>query len=781
MDSLLNDVNAEKRGITAYCGLMPVEVFNSIAQPKLVMTDIYPLNTDSGWQQLTFQGKIDSLCSLLDSLRKATESLEKELYYVPQAFGSRWKGSWMTNWVTAWYNPSPSELSCFTYLGLAYGVDGICHFRYESSVETTWLEPPNYRIDEMWGLVTPYPNYQPTPNWNKIHDIAPKVKKYGSIIVNSLEWEGACKGEDVGAFVQLNFEPSYIKEINCLVGAHGIRPQVGFFSRINRDYFMLVERACDDPQYRCTSFSVVFDINVTGAKNIRDMYTDSIVDAISGERNSIIIPLSAGEGKMFKLEDPDWYGGHITSSTNWGGVINLRGDIIIDSGVVLSVNPGTIIYVFPGDFQRSGIDTAKCELIVKGTLKIQGVTNDSIRFTAQNETQGSWYGIRVLPGGNCKIKYTLIKDALNGVILSGSASDTLSNCRLYRNLNYGIVDSNSNARIQNCLIEKNSSPTPWSGTGILLANVNSGLNASLSSNTIKYYGTGIYAENCSTVVAMNTIYNAGITGISAKKSPYFKIADCNAYGQYGQNYMTIDSTYSVIYHCDLNGSRLEDPSKRVRYGIKYFNSLTSNLRNTKINNADTSVYCRKSQPDIGNANYPGDNCFSRLFPADDNYRYYVYEDTTAGKYIIQAKMNYYSNPGPRVKGFFPDTFTVLKTPWEGHDCKADGEGQIENFGFGKLASLQPLQFEVNQNYPNPFNPITIIDFAIPEESRVTIKVYNILGQVVNTLLDEVKSPGNYRVNFNGVNNKGEQLASGIYFYKIEAGDFREVKKMVLLR
>ena len=88
----------------------------------------------------------------------------------------------------------------------------------------------------------------------------------------------------------------------------------------------------------------------------------------------------------------------------------------------------------------------------------------------------------------------------------------------------------------------------------------------------------------------------------------------------------------------------------------------------------------------------------------------------------------------------------------------------------------PLEFELFQNYPNPFNPTTIIRYGLPKESSVKVIVYNILGEIVNTLVDNVQKSGYYEVNFNASN-----LATGIYIYRIQAGDFVETKKMVLLR
>ena len=88
----------------------------------------------------------------------------------------------------------------------------------------------------------------------------------------------------------------------------------------------------------------------------------------------------------------------------------------------------------------------------------------------------------------------------------------------------------------------------------------------------------------------------------------------------------------------------------------------------------------------------------------------------------------------------------------------------------------PKVFHLNQNFPNPFNPTTKIDYQIPELSFVTLKVYDVLGNEISSLVNEEKVAGTYAVEFDGTS-----LPSGIYFYKLQAGDFVETKKMVLMK
>jgi len=93
-----------------------------------------------------------------------------------------------------------------------------------------------------------------------------------------------------------------------------------------------------------------------------------------------------------------------------------------------------------------------------------------------------------------------------------------------------------------------------------------------------------------------------------------------------------------------------------------------------------------------------------------------------------------------------------------------------------ISGVTPDNYSLSQNYPNPFNPSTTINFAIPNSEFVTLKVYNILGSEVATLVNENLASGSYRYNFDAQN-----LASGIYLYELNAGNFREIKKMNLLK
>lgn len=98
-----------------------------------------------------------------------------------------------------------------------------------------------------------------------------------------------------------------------------------------------------------------------------------------------------------------------------------------------------------------------------------------------------------------------------------------------------------------------------------------------------------------------------------------------------------------------------------------------------------------------------------------------------------------------------------------------------------VVAAQPTDFALYENYPNPLNPCTDIKYQIPISVPTTLKVYNILGQEVRTLVDGVREPGFYTVTWDGRDCFCNDASSGVYFCRIEAGDFIQRKKMLLLK
>jgi hypothetical protein len=105
-----------------------------------------------------------------------------------------------------------------------------------------------------------------------------------------------------------------------------------------------------------------------------------------------------------------------------------------------------------------------------------------------------------------------------------------------------------------------------------------------------------------------------------------------------------------------------------------------------------------------------------------------------------------------------------------------GSSSLGKIGLQQEAKVQPTTFALEQNYPNPFNPTTTIRFAIPQSEHVTLKVYDLLGREVATLVNEQRNAGSYDEIFDA-----SKLASGMYLYKLQAGNFTASRKFVLMK
>ena len=149
--------------------------------------------------------------------------------------------------------------------------------------------------------------------------------------------------------------------------------------------------------------------------------------------------------------------------------------------------------------------------------------------------------------------------------------------------------------------------------------------------------------------------------------------------------------------------------------------------------------------------------------------------------------------GPQVS----DLFTININTGEGTIIGSVGLQALTGLAYAETGIINdvkedednntvPRDFALSQNYPNPFNPSTAIEFSVPVNSDVTLRIYNLLGEVVTTLVNEETSAGHYSVVWNGNDNTGNQVTSGIYFYEMKAAGnggeaFSQIKKMVLLK
>ena len=95
--------------------------------------------------------------------------------------------------------------------------------------------------------------------------------------------------------------------------------------------------------------------------------------------------------------------------------------------------------------------------------------------------------------------------------------------------------------------------------------------------------------------------------------------------------------------------------------------------------------------------------------------------------------------------------------------------------------LLPESFSLDQNYPNPFNPNTTIRYQLPRRSQVSLIIYNLLGQEIRKLVNSELTAGEYRVEWDGTDDGGRAVSTGIYFYRLEVGSVAQTRKMLLVK
>ncbi|MCK4957674.1 MAG: T9SS type A sorting domain-containing protein, partial [Candidatus Cloacimonetes bacterium] len=168
--------------------------------------------------------------------------------------------------------------------------------------------------------------------------------------------------------------------------------------------------------------------------------------------------------------------------------------------------------------------------------------------------------------------------------------------------------------------------------------------------------------------------------------------------------------------------------------------------------------------------------FDNFIPVDIEKEYFVGYKIISGNGIMA-----WHDAGPRVEGGAYTRNTGWMSLKDDHDynfcIKAITISQTQSAAEETIVALSSL----GNNYPNPFNPTTTISFNLAEGGNVELGIYNVKGQKVSTIVNEHKSAGSHSIVWNGTDDRGTGLTSGVYFYRIKSGKFTSTKKMILLK
>jgi hypothetical protein len=285
--------------------------------------------------------------------------------------------------------------------------------------------------------------------------------------------------------------------------------------------------------------------------------------------------------------------------------------------------------------------------------------------------------------------------------------------------------SRSVGTVWNCLFASNVASTGgggWNSGGLSVwswSNVDF-MNCTFADNSASY-GAGLTVGRGSDVTTTNCIYWGNSDDQIALDT-----------------YNNVGATLTINY-CDVQGG---EDSVNVIDSLSTLNWGSSNADNDPlfVNSGNGDYHLQNSSP-----------CISAAIDSIEITGVWYYSPVT----------DIEGNPRPNPAGTIPDMGAYES---------------LLSVGVEENLSVLPTEYALSQNYPNPFNPSTTIQYYIPELSFVTLKVYDVLGSEIITLLSEEKPVGSYEVELNA---KG--LPSGIYFYRLQAGEFTQFKKMILIK
>ncbi len=433
------------------------------------------------------------------------------------------------------------------------------------------------------------------------------------------------------------------------------------------------------------------------------------------------------------------------------------GEITVPFGDTLVIEPGVQVK-FQGHFK----------FIINGNLQAQGSETDSITFTTDNPVVG-WWGLRFVNADSGSVlSYCRIRNGKS----SGSWPD---------NSGGGVSLWSSDVRIEHCLFESNSSDYLagalfcWDSTPVVNDCIFTGndcsydggaiylyfsdgnfTNCTVTGNSTFYYGAALASEGSyGTLTNCVIIDNAAQAEAGAVWAHYSELTFTNCtfygnattYGWGGAVYMTEASaaiTNSILWNNSGNGGDLYLDVNGIA-AVNY-TDLGGNFGGVGNINSD---------PLFVDAAH-GDFHLSPTSPCIDAGTAFF---ELNGDTLVNLDSTQYTGMAPDMGAFEYQPVTGLP-----------GD-RVE----------EPREFALFQNYPNPFNPVTNVEFGIGKSEWVTLNVCDLWGQLVKTLVNKWLAAGRYTVRWDGTNDAGQSVSSGVYFYRLEAGNFRQTRKMLLVR
>jgi parallel beta-helix repeat protein len=469
--------------------------------------------------------------------------------------------------------------------------------------------------------------------------------------------------------------------------------------------------------------------------------------------------------------------------------VNVVGDVWVKG--TLKILPGTNVRILDEDLFRGDVDTLSCEIhVYNGDLKAMGTTASPVRFFAWDGVQEStisddWWGMFIYSNASATFRNCIVKNALQGI--RTNAKITIEDCTIEQcdliGVSIAYVDS---VFIRNTTIRD----AELVGVNLLLGTVGvledctledmpnygievySGARLIANGSEFRNCDIGIYVQIGDTLTASAEIDSCVIEnndiGIKAYQTSDVTVENC----------VIDDNTTDGIYCTDDASIKINDNIiKNSAVGI--FCEVDSDpvIEENKITNHVTGVKADDdANPDVGHQ-YPSSGQSSGYNSIHNNTFNLANLTQGGGAPTIAAEKNYWKGRPP---GCFPRLGKVIG-PVDVDPALCDDPNPSSLYIVKRDPDL-PSVYHLSQNYPNPFNPSTTIKYQVPPPGgRVSMVVYNVMGQRVRTLLNREQPPGYHIVTWDGTSDRGVNIASGVYFVRMEAPGFSMTKKLLLLK
>ncbi|OGC91306.1 MAG: hypothetical protein A2W25_07035 [candidate division Zixibacteria bacterium RBG_16_53_22] len=543
--------------------------------------------------------------------------------------------------------------------------------------------------------------------------------------------------------------------------------------------------------------------------------------------------LRAGEGRLFKIAEApqlNYLSGDLfnddpqadsvrSSGHTYQGHYFVTADAIVQSGKQFKVEGPAHFEIYRCDLDSTGMSTSLVEMIINGSLKAVGTAAESVLFVSSTEdydcniqlidpAPGDWYGIRDRSEGRDTLAYCSIQYAYDGFRADTNCFATLKHCFITRCENQGFYAYNTcadTAIIDTCYFKDNILGGISAGASLIFARGNTLIDGHqkaaininqkpcgvttishiLSDNFI-YRGSGNGAFGIKVTGSSSSRPSVGLSGNIVRKFPtgiYFYYCAAGSWSgtPSGTRFLTgnvIDSCITYGISCSYSspviygGDAACETNNHIdynTYGLYSASSSVPKIKETFFKYNETAILCAGGAlPILGDSiTFYGYNMF------DDQTAYDIKGPNPPP--AVQAMGNFWGENPPDEGDFYPSAQVVNYRRWSMDDfCEPTGAPRI-------AAEPLPAQFAIHPNYPNPFNPTTTIGFDLPRDSHVRVLIYNLLGQRIRNLTDAQYPAGTHVLRWDGRNDAGSEVCSGVYFYLVETDTDREAKKMLMLR